>query len=507
MRLGPLGTWRPAPGRVWEIRPTATTRAAVEDSPVSPGAPSFLQGDHLGAFAALRDGGGTHMAWTGVASVVHARFDGDRWCRALGAFLADHEGQRSWFELPTDEPPVRRLLGAETVTAPGAFELVEVDLGPDLDSTRPGDFADALHAWIAATFPDRCRPDGWPAFGMLVVEHDEEFAFIWCCDHAFTDAASQLLVGTELPERYDALGRGVEPDPAIVAPADERGSFLAHAGAERDRAASYGPTSPEVARWREMIAERGGLPSFPLDLGLAPGASAPVRVHVLDLVSGEDLVCLEKQAKANGARVPSAVIAACAATEARLTGRERYLGVTVMGTRDQGPHARAQGWFCNFAPLAVDLRGHDRFSTVLPVAEGAFAEARALARMPVHAALGHLLLEGTLSPESLGSPQLLSYLDLRWFPGARGTGAAADAYREGLHFTGEGRTRNASSWFNRDDERLYVAVQAPDTPEAALSVRQYFGQVRSLLLSLAQTGDAWVTSGVPAGRIDAAHAR
>ncbi|MBM9460935.1 hypothetical protein JK386_13605 [Nocardioides sp. zg-536] len=497
MRLAELRSWQPAPGRVWEVRPTAATVEAIRATSSDAGAPSFLQADHLGAYAALAAAPqpARHMAWTGIVSAVERPLMPQHWLDALAGLLVDHEGQRTWFLPGADGQPVRRLLDAAVVQAPEAFELVEL---VDLSAAPAAQFADRLHAWIDETFPQRCTPDSWPAFGLVLVEREAELEFAWACDHAFTDAASQMMLGVELAERYDALLTERTPDPAYVPPAAERGSFLVHAAAERERAASYSPDAPEVARWREVLGAQGNrLPSFPLDLGLAAGESAPVRILEHPLVEGDELAALERHVKAAGARVPSAVVAACAVAEARLTGRDRYLGVTVLGTRDTGPYARAQGWFCNFAPLEVDLRGHDRLASVLPVAEAAFAQARALNRMPVHVALGVLLAEGTLSPESLGSPQLLSYLDLRWLPGATGQGAGATAYRRGLHFTGEGRTRNASSWFNRDANRLYVAVQAPDTEQALASTVRYYDEVRVVLRSLAHDGDAPLGLGAP----------
>jgi hypothetical protein len=95
-----------------------------------------------------------------------------------------------------------------------------------------------------------------------------------------------------------------------------------------------------------------------------------------------------------------------------------------------------------------------------------------VAAVPVHAALGVMLAGGVLDPASLGSPQLISYLDLRRFPGA-----GRPAYDRGLHFTGEGRTANASLWVNRDHERLYLVMQTPDTPAAQAAADRYIAEL------------------------------
>ena len=103
--------------------------------------------------------------------------------------------------------------------------------------------------------------------------------------------------------------------------------------------------------------------------------------------------------------------------------------------------------------------------------------------MPVHVALGALVADGTLDPATLGSPQLMSYLDLRWLPAAGATAgaAAAAAHRSGFHFTGTGRTRNASMWFNREHDRLYVFAQVPSTAEARASIGRYLDAVAAVL--------------------------
>lgn len=492
MRLDALATWRPGPGRLLRVRPTAATTAAAANAPVDPGPPTFLQADHLAAHAA-RDGTHPHRAWTGVAADVPARFDPDAWRRALARFLVAHPGHRTWFAPATH---VRHLVGVEVAGVPEAYEVAEVLTGASPttlaayleDRPWPGG-APTLSDDLSAT----CTPDSWPGWALLVVDRGADFAFLWACDHAFTDAASQLLLGGELPGLYEEelarrtawAGGPVEAEDGSD-PAREAGPRT-YADDERARAARCDPArSPEVAAWREAVVRHGGLPRSPLDLGLVDGEPGPVRIVRAPLVAGAAAVAaLDRAAKAHGARVPSAVVAACALTEARLTGADHWLGVTVLGTRETGPWATAQGWFCTFAPVLVELGPDADLATVLPRAEGAFAAARRTGALPVHAALGAMLADGTLGPDAVGSPQLFSYLDLRWFPAVGAPGLAGAAESSGLHFTGEGRTRNASLWFNRDHEELYVLCQVPDNPTALRSVTAYVGSLAALLRGLA----------------------
>ena len=112
----------------------------------------------------------------------------------------------------------------------------------------------------------------------------------------------------------------------------------------------------------------------------------------------------------------------------------------------------------------------------------------------MHAVLGALAADGTLGSELAVSPNMLSYIDFRWFPGV---GRPADA--RGEHFTGEGRTSNASMWINRDADHLYLVAQVPDNDVAAQSVDRYHSHLQAVLETAAREGD-YVIRRARAGR-------
>ncbi|WP_423463473.1 hypothetical protein ACO229_01340 [Promicromonospora sp. MS192] len=478
MILGAMGTWTTAPGQVLHVRPTAAALAAAASAPVDPGPPSFLQGDHLRAYAARRSSGGRHRAWTGTATRLGGPFDGAALARALTRFVRRHEGLRTWFDVDacaTGGDPVRHLVPADAV----GFEVVDV---PAFSPAPGRSWDEWLTGHLTATFDAACRPDGWAPFALGAVVTDDGFGLFWGCDHAFTDGASQLMVLSELEELYGqelgaldaaapelAAGEPAAPEPATA------GSFLDHARAEHALAAATPPDAPEIRAWADAVTAHGGrLPRFALDLGLAPGETAPVRIRSTTLLDAGGLARLDELAAAHGARFTGAVFAGIALTDARLTGATDWFGVTVVGSRGPGCET-AQGWLCNFAPVAFPVAGGGApasFTDVLPAADAAFRSARKVAAVPVHAALGVMLAGGVLDPASLGSPQLISYLDLRRFPGA-----GRPAYDNGLHFTGEGRTANASLWVNRDHERLYVVMQTPDVPSAQAAADRYVAEL------------------------------
>lgn len=94
------------------------------------------------------------------------------------------------------------------------------------------------------------------------------------------------------------------------------------------------------------------------------------------------------------------------------------------------------------------------------------------------------------SPEAVvTAPNMLSYIDFRWFPGC-----GDDAYDRGVIFTGEGRTGNASLWINRDHDSVYLGSQTPDTPFAQYQVRRYFEHLAAVIDRIARTGDRVIDS-------------
>ncbi|MFD2792728.1 hypothetical protein ACFS27_04110 [Promicromonospora vindobonensis] len=481
MILGALGTWATRPGQVLHLRPTAEALAAAASAPVDPGPPSFLQGDHLRAFAARRAADGRHRAWTGTATHLDGVLDVPALARALTRLVRRHEGLRTWFDVDScadGGAPVRHLVPAEAV----GFEAVEVPAS----SPAPGrPWGDWVTAHLTETFDLACRPDSWAPFVLGAVADDDGFGLFWGCDHAFTDGASQLMVLSEIEELYaeervsgqggaPGQGGGRRPSPPETGP-DTAGSFLDHARAEHVLAAATPADAPEIRAWADAVTAHGGrLPGFALDLGLAPGETAPVRIRSTTLLDADGLARLDELAAAHGARFTGAVFAGIALTDARLTGATDWFGVTVVGTRGPG-FETTQGWLCNFAPVTFPVADSGvpaSFTDVLPTANAAFRQARKVAAVPVHAALGVMLADGVLDPASLGSPQLISYLDLRRFPGV-----GRPAYDRGLHFTGEGRTANASLWLNRDHERLYLVTQTPDVPAAQAAVDRYLAEL------------------------------
>lgn len=473
MIITAMSNWKPAPGLLLEWHPTPEALAAAGSAPVHPAPPSFLQEDHLRAVAAAAARGDDHHAYTGVATEIDGVLDRDALSRALSEYVLRHELLRCWFAV--EDGAVTRHLGSSDVAsfAPSEAGTFETDA--------------EFQTYVRARFGCEATPFEWPGFVVGAVERAGSFTLYYAADHAFTDGGSQALVISELADLY-----ALEIGESVPAPA-EAGSHLDYAVDERARAADYGPTSPEILAWKEIFAKNAGkMPRFPLDLGLADGERGPVRIVERYLLDADATAALDRACKSAGARISSGVFAAVAITDYELAGVRDYFGITVLSTRHLGDYGQSQGWFVNFAPVAFPVGDASTFADVAVRAHDAFEKSKQIAAAPVHAVLGALAADGTLGSELAVSPNMLSYIDFRWFPGV---GRSADARAE--HFTGEGTTANASMWINRDADHFYLCAQVPDNPVAAASVERYHAHLQTVFDSIARDGDYTIT--VPEG--------
>lgn len=465
MIITALGNWTPKPGRLLEWHPVQHALDVARRAPTHPAPPSFLQEDHLVAASAAAARGDEHHAYTGVATEIDGSLDRDALSRAIAAYVLRHEGLRCWFEVEGGAV-TRRLVPREAAAfAPSERGTFSLDA--------------EFQTYVRRRFSSEATAFEWPGFVVGAVERAESFTLYYGADHAFTDGGSQALVISELADLY-----ALEIGEAAPAPAPA-GSHLDYAVEERARAATYGPDSPEIRAWKRIFDKNDGrMPRFPLDLGLAEGDRGPVRIVERHLLDADATAALDRACKAAGARISSGVFAAVGITDYELAGRSDYFGITVLSTRHLGNYGQSQGWFVNFAPVAFEVDDADSFSTVAAKAHDGFEDAKHIAAAPVHAVLGALAADGTLGSELAVSPNMLSYIDFRWFPGV---GRPADA--RGEHFTGEGRTSNASMWINRDADHLYLVAQVPDNDVAAQSVDRYHSHLQAVLETAAREGD------------------
>ena len=448
MRIAPAADWQPEPGRVVDWIPSARTVQAAGRAERHPVGPSFLQRDHIAAVVAERAAGAVHRAYTCAAVPVAGVLDVDAMTTALTDFVREHEGWRSVFRIVDGD--IERAL-----VDPGEIELQPV--------IRP-DVSDPV-GHVHRRLPDVAVFDVFPAVAFGAIVRDDSFDLYFGIDHAYGDASSQAIGLAEILARYRGDDDGPRAVPGV--------GHVAQTLHESERAATLTSDSPSVQRWRDLLASGAGMmPGFPLDLGVVDGVPQPVHVEQVRIADPERTERLGAWAKSRGAGLSAAVFAALAATERRVAGRTDYTTTTVLSTR-RGPHVVAQGWYINFVPMSFPVAS-ERLGDLLDEAAEALTVARAMADDPVHGALGVLIAVGELDPSIIANPQMVSYLDFRWFPDG-------ERLRDAVIFTGEGVTDHASLWISRTDDGLFAGTQRPANPVAADALGRYFATLTEVL--------------------------
>lgn len=494
MRITAMGSFTPAPGHAVSWQPTTACAAAAGHAPAHNGPLTFLVENHIRGCAAARDAGAPHRAYLGSGTEIDGDLDEDRMTRALNAFVRRHCALRTWFQ--TDGPRV----AARVVDA--------VDVSFTAHDAGPVATADHFQRHIADRFGTEALSTSFPGFAFGAIRRPGSFTVFFGCDHALSDGASQALALTEIVGIYTALGAApasaddthadhtdATGTPCTTRSADETAGYLDYARTEATRTGHHLSGSAEMSMWTDIFGRNElALPSFPLDLGLAPGETAPVTPVEITILTGDDVDRFESACRAAGSRFLAGIYAALAITDAELAGRTDYYGMTVFNTRMAAPRfASAQGWFGSFAPVEFPITGARTFTELLCAADAGYRQAKPLAAVPVQAAFAALVAAGAAPSALASTPNLLSYIDFRKFPAA-----GTDAYERGIIFTGEGRTANASLWINRDHRRLYLGSQTPGTPYAQQQVLRYFTHLCAVMRAVAREGDYTLESPVAA---------
>lgn len=98
-----------------------------------------------------------------------------------------------------------------------------------------------------------------------------------------------------------------------------------------------------------------------------------------DLLDAAATTRFDAACKAAGGKLISGLYAALAITDHEVAGRADYYGMSVLGSRDRGNFLLAQGWMCNFAPVAFHTAGSSSFEELVAVAHEGHLRAKRLA--------------------------------------------------------------------------------------------------------------------------------
>lgn len=481
MQLIDPSEWQPT-GHVTVWQPDAAMTQALSAAPAEDTPLSFLQNDHVKSVLIRRIDGKPHRAYTASSVSLPAPVDKERLTQVINDFLGAHEGLRASIEV--DEATVAANLEAGNTFAPLADALqrhllaaadvsMEPVALPDATAAGANDSTGSLADRLNDYFADTAVSDHFPALAIALIEPDEEPAdgqpataeLVLALDHAIGDGISQVVGIMELAMRY----MGSEAALAGV----ERPSYLAYVRDEYAAAATVTPESPGAQLWEECIEFCGGVPRLSLELGLEEGELQPVRIAQGDgpMANPEQLNALRAFAKSKGYSFSTVIYALLGLAHKRLTGKSRYATVTVSSTRG-AEYGLSIGWFANFNPLFFDING-DTIEEIIDDVAAAHARMMATLGEPVHASLGSLLMTGKIGPEVFQSPQMVTYLDLSWFPEPEGLNLRL--------FGGIGQTKNANMWLARQSGSLEMGSQAPDNEVAQTSLANYFGEVQAIV--------------------------
>lgn len=483
MDLNLITHWKPQPGRVVEWKVTERSALAAAEAPVDPALPTTMQERHLRRSMLAANNGEAQSPWIGIAFDFVGRLDAAAMTRSLQRYVLRHDTLHSWFSFgdpdadPTDKAnPIRRhVVPAESIE----LEAVTGELLTDPVQVREH---------IATRFADETSALGWPAFVFGVVEHyhadsgEESFTLFHAIDHAHTDMQSMILMFAELRIIYQAELDGVEPE------LPEPGSYITFSQEERERAAALTLESPEVHGWIGHLTRSGGsFPSFPLDLGAADEPKPAIGSR-FDLADAAECEKFGEVCKKNGSNFIGGVFAVLAITEHELAGRDRYMALSPIGTRNAPEYFWSQGWFINLIPVGFEISDKHSFTELAARAQDAYRSGKSLGEVSVQQVIDTVSAaagpEAVAHQTTLAPPPIVSYIDGRRLPG---TEDYVSTKATGL--VGGKATQIASMWVNRVLEGTWLAISHPDTEQAHESVAAYAERISTIMKTVAETGD------------------
>ncbi|WP_072687961.1 condensation domain-containing protein [Rhodococcus marinonascens] len=495
MDLNLITHWIPESGRVVEWKATDASARAAADAPVGPALPTTMQERHLRRAQLTANKGETQSPWIGIAFDFPGRLDVDAMTRTLERYILRHDTLHTWFsfEDPEADPTDAANRVRRHIVPSDSIELV----------AHQGDLLSApaqVRDHVAARFANDTSALGWPSFVLGVIEHydstqpagpGDSFTLFHGVDHAHSDLQSMVLMFAETRILYEAELAGIEPE------LHDPGSYLEYSRREREKAAALTLASPEVQGWIGHLTRSGGtFPSFPLDLG-ASDAPKPAIGSRFDLADADECEQFGAVCKANGANFIGGVFAALAIAEHELVGRERYIALSPVSTRNDPQFDWSQGWFINLIPVGFELGDATTFTGLAQRAQEAYHSGKTLgevsAQQVVDTVLAHGGHDSVAQPTTLTPPPIVSYIDARRLPQTEDY-----ASTRATMIVGGKATQIASIWINRVLEGTWIAISHPDTEEAYRSVAAYAGRLRTIMKTVAREGDFTLSPFIPA---------
>lgn len=396
---------------------------------------------HLAGLAGRADGRRDNEGWLAVTFDVPGPVRRELAAHAFVNLLSRHAGLCSTYESVGGE--LRRRTHDPRRLASRGFVSV---------AARVPSSADA-RALLWARLRRRCDPTVFPSALFAAIDRPERSTVVCGFDHSSVDALSMALILSELREDYLALADGGRPPERAPV-----GDFLEYCAYEIGQP-PLPPEHPGLAIWRAFLAGQGGFfPSFPLDLGVPPGALAPQRTAVFRMLDATGAERVEATCKDHGGSLFSGELTALAMAVRDLGGPEQLATLTPMHTRLRPEWEKAVGWFVTNIPLAFGCG--EGFADGVRQNRAAFRAMLPAAKVPIGQ-----VLSGQAGPFAFARKDvsMVSHIDYRATLGP-------DPELRATHISNSTVADDAQFWFSRAQDGLWLRVRHPDTPAARTTV-------------------------------------
>ncbi|MFW0786832.1 condensation domain-containing protein [Gordonia sp. CPCC 206044] len=449
MHVTTIDRYLPEPGEFlsWSVD---ATNSVAQDSAVPP---SFNQTVHL-------SGAGEHRTWLATAFDVPGSIDRCALARAYHALVTRHGTLHSAFAT-RDDAMVR------TEHDPARLMLIPNPAVRESDSA-------ALQRSIWSAMDAACDPFDFPAYLLGAIDRSGRSTILCGFDHSHVDAYSMSIIVDDLHRLYH--GYRLEPASFSADQLSMSGSFVDYCATEATTT-DVASTDPRLRAWMEFFGEHHGRPpTFPLDLGLAPGDRAAQGVDVRHLLGTNETQRLAALCRRNGSSLYGGVLSAMAHAVRDLGGGPDLAMLFPMHTRRSEPWYTAVGWFTTNAPLTVVA--HSCLQETIRRTGPELRRAMRLGGVPISQVINSLGGLDRVRDDIF----MVSYVDYRTLPGAR-LHAEVDAQ----HISTVTTADDAQFWISRTSRGLALRCRYPDTDIGCATIRSFVDRVGAIVEQAARS--------------------
>lgn len=463
VNFGLINEWEPNPGRLTSWVASLASITDANRAPAHPVPPSHQQEEYLRTAARNEDAGFRFSRLCLVAFDFAAPLNTPAMTEAINGFLRRHDTFHSWFSAEPDGSVVRHVVD------PSVFDFVPTVHG-DKDSP------DEIRIHVEAETPG---PFSWDCYTFGAIEHGDGFTFYAAFDHLVTDGISAALTVVELLQLYATAAFGADNTLAEV------GSYIDYCERERAGSAELTLDSPHVKRWIELVrANGGGLPTFPLELGVSSDGYARTAHLSTPLFSEDHAERFATVCRDNGASFVAGVLTVAALASHEFTGQEKYFGLTPKSTRSTPAELNSVGWFTSLIPVPLRIGADTTFTSVVGAAQTSYEAGKELTDVSFHRVLQLVEPASGVNVPPGWSVPMVSYIDVRKLPGVE----VFDALNAGL-FGNRGSSEEVFLWINRFTDETTISLLFPGTDEARQATKLYVDRLIEIFTTIADHGD------------------